>query len=93
MTENSESCMINLYPKLITYGVPQGRILGPWLFLLYINDLSNALNGNLFSFADNTTIYISDINIDTLYQKANSEVKILKDWLYVNQLFLNMDKT
>ena len=79
--------------QLITYGVPQGSILGPLLFLLYINDLSNALNGNVLSFADDTTIYISDINIVTLYQKANSTVKMLKDWLDVNKLFLNIDKT
>ena len=64
---------------MITYGVPQGRILGPLLFLLYINDLSNALNGNVLSFADDTTIYISAVNIDILYHKANSEVKALKD--------------
>ena len=78
---------------MITYGVPQGSILGPLLFLLHINDLENALKGNVLSFADDTTIYISDVNIDTLYHRENIEVKALKDWLDANKLALNTDKT
>ena len=77
---------------MITYGVPQGSILGPLLFLLYINDLANALKGNVLSFADDTTIYISDVNIDNLYRRANLEIKALKDWLDANKLALNTDK-
>ena len=77
----------------ISYGVPQGSILGPLLFLLYINDISNALNVNILSFADDTTIYLSDVNIKNLYKMANSELKLLKNWLNANKLALNIEKT
>jgi len=77
----------------ISYGVPQGSILGPLLFLLYINDLSNALNVKVLSFADDTTIYFSDTNVKNLYNKANKEMKLLMDWLDANKLALNVEKT
>ena len=59
----------------IICGVPQGTILGPLLFILYINDLknvSNALDPTVF--ADDTILFISDKNINTLFIKANLEL-------------------
>jgi len=77
----------------VSCGVPQGSILGPLLFLIYINDISNALSVKVLSFADDTTIYFSDVNVNNLYQKANSEMKLLKCWLDANELALNTAKT
>ena len=60
----------------LTHGVPQGSILGPVLFLIYINDISNSTSLNLLSFADDTTIYHSDCDINNLTLILNHELKI-----------------
>ena len=72
----------------ITSGVPQGSILGPILFLLYITDISHATNMKLLSFADDTTVSLSGSNIDELISTINNELKLLYDWLCDNKLSL-----
>ena len=79
--------------KCVTCGVPQGSILGPILFLLYINDLSYAMDLSVLSFADDTTLYLSHSNVKTLFQSANNELKKLYKWLCANKLAINTDKT
>ena len=77
----------------LTHGVPQGSILGPVLFLIYINDISNSTSLNLLSFADDTTIYHSVCDIDNLTLTLNHELKNIYNWLCANKLCLNVKKT
>ena len=80
--------------KEITCGVPQGSVLGPLLFLLYINDLPNISKKlNFFLFADDTNIYYESTNLKELETTVNEELKKLSLWLNINRLALNVSKT
>ena len=75
----------------LTCGVPQGSILGPLLFLLYVNDLPNASSLLTFHlFADDTNIYYSSKNLDDLESKLNNELKIVAEWMKSNRLALSI---
>ena len=78
----------------ISCGVPQGSVLGPLLFLLYINDLPNISNKLLFFlFADDTNIYYEGKSLIEIEKTVNAELKKLSQWLNVNRLALNIGKT
>ena len=78
----------------ITHGVPQGSILGPLLFILYINDIANASPClTFYLFADDTTIFHSDSNIKTLESTLNHELIKVSQWLIANKLSLNIKKS
>lgn len=77
----------------VNCGVPQGSILGPLLFLIYINDLPNCTNLNILSFADDTTLYCSGHNVKNLFELVNRDLKNVQRWLHANRLFLNIKKT
>jgi hypothetical protein len=80
--------------KTISCGVPQGSILGPLLFLVYINDLSKISN-NLFMlmYADDTNIFLCGKRLRDLETLMNTELSSLTDWLNANKLSLNVSKT
>ena len=80
--------------KPISCGVPQGSVLGPLLFLIYINDLPNiSTNLKFFLFADDTNIYFESDDLMKLENAVNKELNKLHLWLNVNRLSLNVSKT
>lgn len=75
-------------------GVPQGSLLGPLLFILFMNDFQNSSNILSFIlFADDSSVFFSHNNPNTLLETVNLEMKLVEEWICVNKLSLNLNKT
>lgn len=81
--------------QTINCGVPQGSVLGPLLFLIYINDIFNIpdLLAIPRLFADDTNIFVSGKNFSDLFKLGNNVIRKIHAWMSANKLCLNQDKT
>ena len=78
----------------VTCGVPQGSVLGPLLFLIYMNDIYKAVpHINVKLFADDTNVFLFDQNSKNLSLKAAECLNKLSDWFIANKLSFNLTKT
>ena len=97
LSNRSQYVSINGYDSslaAINCGVPQGSVLGPLLFLLYINDLNQAIKFcKVHHFADDTNLLCLGNSIKKLNKLVNADLKHLVNWLNANKIPLNVKKT
>jgi len=80
--------------ECVTYGVPQGSVLGPLLFLIYVNDIQYAItDAKIKLFADDTNLFFHSKDTGKLFTLANAGMLQLSEWFIANKLSLNVDKT
>ncbi len=85
---------IDSHYREVVCGVPQGSILGPLIFILYINDLPSTLNASkCFMYADDMAILTTGSNHEEIMEKLINELKLAHNWLSEHKLTLNLKKT
>ena len=91
-TENSDQ-QIRSNELPITIGVPQGSVLGLFLFLVYINDLPNCCDSNMILYADDSVLLCADKNLEYLKKHVKMNFAKIEHWIRLNKLTLYYSKT
>ena len=87
--DNEESSFLK-----VKCGVPQGSILGPLLFLIYVNDMHFSVPKlNVVMFADDTNLFVSGSDYKTIFKIMNEQLSLIETWFSANKLSLNTEKT
>ena len=97
LSERNQKCFLNgslSSNRVLSCGIPQGTILGPLLFLLYINDLPNCLmHSQPRMYADDTHLTHAGNSVDSIELNLNEDLASISEWLTANKLTLNKSKT
>lgn len=97
LSNRQQICKINnnlSKPQIINYGVPQGSNLGPLLFIIFINDITNFVtNVKISPYADDTAFYLSGPNKNVISNELTSAASKFSHWCKLNKLTLNPNKT
>ena len=97
LTDRKQKVVINGFEsesKILPHGVPQGSVLGPILFLIYINDLHRSIKySTTYHFADDTNLLHISKDYKSLQRKVNYDLFSLHKWLTANKISLNDGKT
>ena len=96
MTERTQVTDINgtiSSETIIACGMPQGSILGPLLFNLYINDMQNSVSCKLMLYADDSILLVPGNNVTYISNSLQLQLGLIRDWLSINKLSLHIGKT
>ena len=77
----------------VSCDVPHGSILGPLLFLIYVDDMAGAIDENILMYGDDTAISVSNKHVDVIELKFRTALETMRDWLFDYKLSLHFWKT